>query len=53
MIAIICDKCRKPMKKEEVGGKALIFKGFSWKGKRTCYKHKHYCKKCYEELFEK
>jgi len=48
-----CDKCNKLLKREEVYGKALTYKGLSWKGKRSGYTHRQYCKSCYKELFEK
>jgi hypothetical protein len=48
----ICDKCKKPILNKEEICKALTYKGLSWKGKRTAYVHRHYHKKCFEEVFE-
>lgn len=53
MRAIICDKCKKAIEEKEVGGKALIYAGFSWRGYGTKYHHLHFCKKCFEEVFGK
>ena len=53
MIYYKCDKCNKLLKKEEVFGKALTYRGLSWKGKMSGYTHRQYCKSCYKELFEK
>ncbi len=53
MKVIMCDKCKKEIKEKEVGGKALIYKGFSWRGYGTKYTHLHFCKKCFKEVFSK
>lgn len=53
MKAIICDKCKKVVIEKEVGGKALIYAGFSWCGYGAKYQHLHFCKKCFQEVFGK
>jgi len=54
MKTYICDKCKKPLvKDEDFGGKAMVYKGRTWRGKASKYKHYHYCKECFRENFEK
>jgi len=33
--------------------KTMVYNGRKWRGKQSGYKHFHYCKKCFEELFGK
>jgi len=54
MMTYICDKCKQSLEKEEdFGGKAMVYNGRKWTRRRCGYKHFHYCKKCFEELFGK
>ena len=49
----ICDRCEKPLKEDsDFGGKAMVYKGRTWRGRSCKYTHYHYCKKCFKELFE-
>ena len=48
----VCDSCGKSLKEDkDWGGKAMVYAGRIWRGKRSSYKHYHYCKKCFNKRF--
>lgn len=52
MKVYVCDKCKKPIESDDdFGGKAMVYNGRKWQGRMSGYKHFHYCKKCFEEMF--